>query len=470
MVLSGSVWQDYSPARNRGTLLQRFAVWLARVTAVNVGRAGDGLIDVGGGGARTLDPDWGQLSDQFADVLEAWRKNPLARRIVGLVTAYVVGDGIHLASDYGALARFLVAFTGDSMNLLELEQGTWCDELTRSGELFLSLHMNPANGISYVRLVPASVIDKVVTRPGDYRAELAYHELVGVEDPDYARGGRTWLAPIHPEADQVGADGSVTPVMLHFAVNRPVGCVRGESDLASILVWLKRYSHWLEDRVRFNSAMRAFVWIVKVPSQLVGIKREQYRRPPDSGSVVVTERDKEEWTAVTPDLKAQDAQADGRALRWMVAAGGPGVSLVDFGEAETSNLATARAMGGQRARFMRARQTYFGFVLAQTALVAYNRAVRLGKVRGTEKALPDVIVTAPDISPEDNTDLGMAAQSISNAVTALTALGLRGERWKQLVLRLVLKFAGESIADSDLLAVLADSGDEQVKQEVQSKQ
>ena len=100
----------------------------------------------------------------------------------------------------------------------------------------------------------------------------------------------------------------------------------------------------------------------------------------------------EEWQAVAPDLKASDASADGRAIRWMIVSGGLGTGLVDIGEAADANLATATSMAEQRARFMRARQTYFGFVLAQTALTAFNRAVRLGKVRGPEKALRDVIV------------------------------------------------------------------------------
>ena len=40
--------------------------------------------------------------------------------------------------------------------------------------------------------------------------------------------------------------------MLHYAVNRPIGAVRGEGDLTPILPWAKRYSEWLKDRVRLN--------------------------------------------------------------------------------------------------------------------------------------------------------------------------------------------------------------------------
>jgi hypothetical protein len=443
---------------------RRAARWvidrLAGVAAVEVGRPGDGLDGWGGGmggaGGR-LDPSWAELQGQLTDALEAWRKNPLARRLVGLTTAYVVGDGIRLSSQHRPLAKFLADFTGDPQNLLDLRQAAWCDSLSLAGELFVTLHMNRANGMSYVRAIPAAAIDRVISQPGDYETELAYHEAVGPDDPDFARGGRTWLSPAHPDADVTGADGSVPPVMLHFAVNRPVGCLRGESDLASVLPWLRRYSRWLEDRVRLNAAMRAFLWIVRVPARLVEAKSRQYSRPPEPGSVIVAEKENEEWQAVAPDLKAADAAADGRAIRWMVVAGGPGTGLTDIGEASDANLATAAAMGEQRARFMRARQTYFGYVLAQTALTAYNRAVRLGKLRGPERTLADIQAALPDISAADNASLGQAAQSLAAALETVGQTGYGGERWKGLALRLVLKFAGESVRDDELAAMLAES-------------
>ena len=63
--------------------------------------------------------------------------------------------------------------------------------------------------------------------------------------------------------------------------------------------------------------------------------KAELRTPPEPGSVQVIDKDAEEWEAVAPTLHAHDAQADGRAIRWMVAAGGPGLALTDFGESET---------------------------------------------------------------------------------------------------------------------------------------
>jgi hypothetical protein len=436
---------------------QRILLRLAGVKPVLPGRHDDGLVKLSAG--TELDKTWDALSSEFADALGAWRKNPLARRLVSLVSSFVCGDGITLTSDRRDLARFLAAFWDHPENQLALRQYAWCEELSRSGELFITLHMNPADGMSYVRALPASSIDKVITTPGDYENETAYHEQVGLDDPDYP-AGRIWRAPAHPLADDPSAwDDLERPqaVCLHFAVNRPVGCVRGESDLAPVLAWLARYSRWLEDRTMLNAAVRAFLWVIKVPGAKVAEKQAQYAHPPRPGSVLVLDKESESWEAVAPSLHANDAQADGRAIRWMIVAGGPGVGLVDMGEGEEANLATAKAMGEQRSRFMRARQQYFAWALATVALTAYNRAVRLGRVRGKPAELRDIRIGAPDISPADNSELGASAQAVANALASVGSQGVGGEKWRRLVVRTVLRFAGEALDEHELGQIVAES-------------
>ncbi len=436
------------------------AAWvlrLARVEAVDPGREADGLTRLGSAGTE-LDKLWEELSQEFSDAREVWRRNPMARRLVSLVTSFVCGDGIALTADEPHLAEFLTAFWSHEQNHLALRQYELCDELTRSGELFVTLHMNPADGMSYVRALPASSVDRVECAAGDYETELAYHEMVGPADPDYP-GGRRWLAAGHPDVDAPEEDGAQAdrpkPVCLHFAVNRPVGCVRGESDLASILPWLRRYSRWLEDRLRLSAGVHAFLWLVKVPGALLPRRRAELSHAPESGTLLVIDRDNEQWEALAPNLHAADAAADGRALRWMIVAGGPGVGLVDMGEGEEANLATARAMAEQRSRFMRARQQHFGAMLAEIALTAYNRAVRLGKVRGAVATLRDVHLSLPDISPSDNSDLGGGAAQIASALQSVAGQGVGGEAWRRLVVRTVLKFAGESIGEEELAEMVA---------------
>ena len=374
---------------------------------------------------------------------------------MSLVSSFVCGDGITLTSERRDLAKFLAAFWEHDQNSLALRQFTWCEELSRSGELFVTLHMNPVDGMSYVRALPASSIDRVECAPGDYETELMYHEVVGLDDPDYPQG-RTWLG-FRSAAAGVPVDGRYEPVCLHYAINKPVGCVRGESDLAPVLDWLRRYDGWLKDRVRLNAAVHAFLWLVRVPGKLVAARRAQLATPPASGSVMVVDKEDEEWQAMAPNLNANDAEADGRAIRWMIAAGGPGIGLVDLGEGEDSNLATAKAMGEQRARWMRTRQQYFGHVLASVVLTAYNRAVQLGKVQGQVRVLGDIRIAFPDISPADNAELGASAASVANALASVAGQGVGGERWRRMVVRTVLKFIGESVDEDELASILRES-------------
>ena len=175
--------------------------------------------------------------------MEAWRKNALARRVIGLTSSYVVGDGVTLTSEYGPLKRYLAKWWNHPKNLMDLRLTALSDELARAGELLIVLHFNRADGVSYVRMVPASLIDGIKWAPGDYEHEKSYHEAVGFDDADYDKGGapgtRRLALALDDEAD---ARDHYKPMMLHFAVNRPAGCVRGESDLATILPWLLRYS------------------------------------------------------------------------------------------------------------------------------------------------------------------------------------------------------------------------------------
>jgi len=427
-------------------LLRRVVAWLARVTAVDVGKAADGLVLFGRSGTR-LDKGWGVLREEFKDAFNAWRKNPLARRLVGIVTAYILGgDSLRLrAPGYKQLDKFITEFVNHPENRFAMRQGDWCDELTRLGELFPTLHFNSADGMVYVRAVSASRIEKVDYRGEDYEAETVYHET-----GDALEDGQQWYHPqAVPDRDGVKEGAKPKPVMLHYAVNRPVGCVRGESDLAPILPWLKRYSRWLEDRVRTNAAHRVFLWIVKVPSKLVKAKKAQYEDEPAPGSVLVVDRDSEEWEAVTPDLKARDAAADGRAIRWMIVAGGPGVSLLDLGESETANLASAKTLTEQRRRFLRRRQAYFGYVLADVVVQAWNRAVALGLRRGRLVTLADVAVGLPDISPADNWQLARSADKIVETMEGLERMVGKSGALRRLAVRLMLKFAGEAVSDPE---------------------
>ena len=85
--------------------------------------------------------------------------------------------------------------------------------------------------MSYLRFVPATQIHHIETDPEDYETELrcaqAPSSAASTLEPKW------WLGPDNPAAWEVSSNGTLPPLMLHFAVNRPIGATRGErADLA----------------------------------------------------------------------------------------------------------------------------------------------------------------------------------------------------------------------------------------------
>jgi hypothetical protein len=126
-------------------------------------------------------------------------------------------------------------------------------------------------------------------------------------------------------------------------------------------------------------AARSFLWDVTVPAAAVSAKAEQYRQPPDTGSIIVHD-EAEIWKAVNPNLAAQDARHDMQAVRAMIDAGS-GFPPHWRGDAGDISLATAQAMAGPTERHLVRRQNYFKFVISDIIYHAYLRASEIGAAR-----------------------------------------------------------------------------------------
>ena len=115
--------------------------------------------------------------------LEAWRFNPLARRIVELTSEYVVGGGISLSCRHAPTAKFIDQFWNHYLNRMPIRAFEMCDELTRSGNLFVLLSSDEA-GMSYLRSIPAQDIQKIQARQNDIEQPLAFFPKGSLEDLD----------------------------------------------------------------------------------------------------------------------------------------------------------------------------------------------------------------------------------------------------------------------------------------------
>ena len=397
----------------------------------------------------TLDRDWTDLKEDLSDALEAWRTNPLARRIVALCTDYVVGSGIYLKSDDAWVQKFVDEFW--RLNKMGMRLYRWSDELTRSGELFIVMRTDEISGASFVRAIPAVRIHRIDADPDDLERELWYTELQVNE-----LAGRRW------QTRYTVGDGP--QLMLHYSINRPVGCVRGESDLSCILPWLKRYSDWLLNRARLNKYKTAFMWDVTIKSRpgrgdTVRKKRYKYKTPPEPGSIIV-HGEEEEWNAISPKIEAWDAKEDGKAMRLAVAAGA-GIPLHFLAEGESATKATAAEMGGPTFRHYYRRQLVFGDMLVDLVTMAIKRANARGRGPSTGlgqgQARRDLGLKAifPDVTKQDNVEMAQAALLITRSLDTMAKYGWIDD---ESALTLALKFAGEMIDVSTVLERIQERG------------
>lgn len=383
---------------------------------------------------------WLQRQEDLEAALKAWREHPLARRIVSLTTDYVLGDGLSVSSTIPEVDEWARRFWTHPQNRLDSRLYSWVDELTRAGELFIVLSRNPADGMSYVRLVPACRIDQIETDPDDLERERRYHEMGSSR---FLEEGRWWSAA-------ETADFQAPQVMFHAVINRPPGALRGEGDLTPILPWLGHYAAWLEDRVRVNRLKSSFVWQVTLRGAVPAViaqKRAEYSRPPSPGSVIIS-NEGERWEAVQPHIDAQDAQADGKAMRLLVAAGA-GVPLHFLSEGESATRATAAEMGDPTFRHYRRRQMEVCRMVERLVELAYQRAVAIGKARFYERL--ELRVSAPEIVRDDNESLSRSARQMVEALARMRELGWVDARR---AIRLAFKAAGELISEEDINALV----------------
>jgi hypothetical protein len=425
------------------------AFGFAKVEAVPPGKPNDGMIPHYITGTE-LDRPWHEFHDMITDTREAIRKNPMVKRLVGMITAYTVGPGISMGSDIPAFNKFIQEFWGHEQNNMDIRVPQLSDELSRAGELFPVLFTNPVDGMSYIRTIPNDLIVEIDFDPNDYEKELRYREKTAPGEKE-----KWWYSPNHPKAGIKDDEGNYPAWVLHYAVNRQVGTIRGDSDLAPILPWIKRYEGWLADRVSLNAAMRAFYWVVYASQRIKASLIERYKTPPPKGSVIIAEEGAEKWEAVTPDLGARDAKEDGRAIRWMIVAGGLGTALADLGEGEEAGLKGGTDTSEQRRRFLLQRQRYFVFLLSDLLVKAYNRKLGIAPGRKLKAVtVGDVVCKPPDISADDNGSMAIAGKDVGVALQQLKQHVGDTPEFREMALRLTIKFLGESITPKQSDAIL----------------
>jgi len=326
----------------------------------------------------------------FAELLRAWRVNPIARRIVRLTRSFVLGKGLAINCEDPATQTFLREWWNDPLNKFKKNIKRWVDENTRTGNLFF-LYTVQTNGMTNIRAVPAEQIEEIISKDNDIEQEIKYTKDSTGED---------YYEAYDPLQEQ-------KTFMLHFASDQPVGSAWGEGSLTPVLVWIGRFATWLEDRVRLNHFRSVFMYVVRGQFVNDTAKRNREKElnmnPPKPGSILVTDAS-EDWGILSANLDSFDASVDGMAIKKMIAAG-VGFPLHYLAEPEGSTQTTADAAGTPTFRTLEETQDELFEMLIDMARVALQVRARTDS---SIKPAAVITITGPDITERDNATLALA--------------------------------------------------------------
>jgi len=318
-----------------------------------------------------------------------------------------------------------------------------CTELSLYGEQFIRFFVSPYDGRVKIRQIDPSLIDQIETDPEDIETEVRFHRR-----------------PIGPSATLPGDPAPVTPgdqhnfegewlqagkEVAHFAINKVSNAKRGKSDLATLLPWLRRYKDWLTDRVRINKYKGAFLWDVQLNGadrKAIERKKAEYTYPPEPGSVII-HNEAEQWSAVKPEINANEAAEDGRAIKLMIAVGAqlPEHYLSD---GNYGNRATATEMGLPTFLKFQRRQFVMRAMLRTILDRVLSEARKAGKLAAEMDTHYDILF--PEIDVADHQTLASATQMLVSALTVAKAQGWVSD---ETAMRLLFQFAGEEIDISE---------------------
>jgi hypothetical protein len=287
---------------------------------------------------------WFDYLDMHAKAFEAWTHNPIAKRIVKVITQFVLGKGVKITvmdaeratgqnqvnpttqqnvpvyEDYREQAQAKI----DShwmKNGMHIRCKQILQDLIVFGEQFIRYYDAPW-GLRLRSLDPSTVWE-VVTDPDDCENEFYIHQQYPTR--------YQWYVDLPVPTIKFIIRQVPAANYYHMKINATSTEVRGRSELFAILGWLKRLKEFASDRVIRNKMANLFVLDVAVEGDQSAVQtvQAQLMFPPTPGSFFVHNK-AAELTGIKAEVGAGDVNMDWEMLLTVIGAGA-GLSLQYLG-------------------------------------------------------------------------------------------------------------------------------------------
>jgi hypothetical protein len=349
------------------------------------------------------------------------KTTPFGKRIVEVISDYVVGEGFQPTAEDPDVQEVVKRFWNDPINNVDgenLEQ--WCDELTIFGELCIPVAVNDVDGFVRLGYVDPLLIESVeygTIDTGTDQQPINVAVAVHLKRTATETVGKTLQIIRADEDPNSETFGQLKGDCFYFAINKAKGASRGLSELFSLADWIDVFDQMMfdfADRVRF---LNAFVWhyVIKGADEkkLAEWMKKVTQNPPRQGSVQVT-NEQVEINAQVPDLKGADMSQAVRSVK-LYGLGGIGLPAWFFADAETSNRSTADEMTGPTGKKLTKRQRRLKFAVMQMVTFAVQQAIYHGVLAGGVNTA--VTLQVPDLMIKDLQKAGTTLGAVTNSLS-----------------------------------------------------
>jgi hypothetical protein len=392
---------------------------------------------------------------------------PFGKRIIRLLTDYVVGEGFQVIANEAELQVVVDRFWEDSVNDMAQNCDSWFSELMTFGEICLPVAVNPIDGFTRVAWIDPQKIEAVeysLMQTGngqEVTVPIAVRLRRGIGESEGRR-----LEIIHQDEDVNSPTfGQQKGDCFYFAINKVKAASRGISELFALADWIDVFDNMIfdfADRVRL---LNSFVWhyIVKGADDAMveKIRDKVVKSPPRQGGVEVT-NDQISIEARTPDLKGADMVDTDRVVKNYGLAGA-GFPPWFFADAGNTNRATADEMAGPTGKMLTNRQNVLRRIVTQVMDYVIAQAVAHGVLSLSMDLGWNLQV--PDLRMKDMAQAATALQTLANAAGIAEDRGWIRAETAARAFHTVLTQIGVEVESGEFDAAQADKTKRDAKQQ-----
>lgn len=396
------------------------------------------------------------------------RANPVAGRILGLITEFVFAEGIQIQTRNRLVDEIVNDHWDDWINDWDKNGPQIFRLLLRDGEVLLPAGINPANGFVRWGQLMSRQIKDVETHPNDWRVVTKVVLKTNPGEPEDIRHGIV-LNPATGRLEAMAEDGEeARPILLLRRGN--VDGIRGISFLYALADFLEYLDRAAFSEVERLDLLRSFIWDVTfenaTPEQIREYARDPQFAAPSPGTVRLHNKGAK-WEAVSPNLETKEAVDLLKFLLNTLVLGSAGIPEHWFGSGGDVNRAVGTVMDAPTVKMLSQMQRMFASYLSIIVRFVLDQAI----IHGTLPELVEVedsdgnptgeradprdlfAVVFPDM---DTTDIQQSARALKDVTNSLAIAEEKGWITKRTVRRIYASIVSMFGPDVD--------GDEEGKQ------